>query len=105
MKTVLKPRFLSAKFTAGQNKNTPTPMQTNHKKLRYYAAMAGALLALSTSSSLAQNYVISFATNSAFATNASVGTWHWWGGATTVQEFSSYDVANDPTSGSLKMTV
>ena len=80
-------------------------MQTNHKKLRYYAAMAGALLALSTSSSLAQNYVISFATNSAFATNASVGTWHWWGGATTVQEFSSYDVANDPTSGSLKMTV
>jgi hypothetical protein len=106
MKTVLilKPYFLSATPSAGQNKNTPTPMQTNHKKLRYYAAVAGALLALSTSSSLAQNYLISFATNSAFATNANNGMWQWWGGATQVREFSSYDAGNDPTSGSLKLS-
>jgi len=104
MKTVPCFKLLPAKITAGQNKNTPTSMHINHKKLRYYTAMAGALLALSASTSLAQNYVISFGTNSAFATNATVGTWHWWGGAATVQEFSLYDAASDATSGSLKIT-
>src|ERR1043166_3279753 len=105
MKTVLSltPHFLSAK-TAGQNKNTPTPMQTNHKKLRYYTAMAGVVLALTTGSALAQNVLLDFGTNSIFATNNFSSAWHWWGGATTVQEFSPYDAGNDPASGSFKIT-
>jgi len=106
MKTVLsvKHYFPSAKTFAAQNKNTPTPMQTNHKKLRYYAVMANALLAL-TSSSLAQNVLLDFSTNSIFVTNNFACAWHWWGGATTVQEASTNDAGNNPTSGSLKITV
>ena len=79
-------------------------MQKNHKKLRYYTAMAGALLALTTGSALAQNVVLSFGTNSIFATNNFTCTWHWWGGAGTTQEFSFYDASSDATSGSLKIT-
>lgn len=76
----------------------------NHKKLRYYTAVAGALLALTTSSALAQNVLLDFSTNSIFAQTNFVCAWHWWGGATTVQEFSPYDAGNDPTSGSFKIT-
>jgi hypothetical protein len=105
MKTVLsvKHNSPSAKTFAAQNKNTPTPMHINHKKLRYYAAVAGALLAL-TSSSLAQNVLLDFSTNSIFVQTNFVTTWHWWGGAATVQEASTNDAGNDPTSGSFKIT-
>jgi hypothetical protein len=106
MKTVLslKPHFSSDRTSAAKNQNTPTPMQTNRKKLPYYAAIAGALLALMTGSALAQNVLLDFSTNSIFATNNFAGSWHWWGGAGTTQEFSYYDAGNNPASGSLKIT-
>jgi hypothetical protein len=74
-----------------------------HSGLR--PVLLGTVLVLAACSALAQNVVLSFGTNSIFATNGLAGAWQWWGGAATVREWVTNDAAGDPTSGSIKITV
>ncbi|HEX5218432.1 MAG TPA: hypothetical protein VFZ59_02605 [Verrucomicrobiae bacterium] len=67
--------------------------------------LVGTALATSLFTARAQNILIDFGTNSIWYTNASVATWQWWGGCTTVREWATNDVADDPESGSLKISV
>ena len=66
--------------------------------------LLGTALAMSALTVRAQNVVLSFGTNSNFATNGLAAAWHWWGGATTVHEWTANDAAGDPASGSVKIT-
>ena len=63
-----------------------------------------ALLTMAVTAS-AQNVLIDFGTNSIWYTNTSAATWQWWGGCSTVREWATNDAANDPASGSLKISV
>lgn len=89
-----------------------TPNQKNQpmKQIRSIksglrAVLVSAAVALTASSSLAQNVVLSFPTNSIFATNGLAAAWQWWGGAAAVRYFdATNDAGNDPTSGSIKIT-
>ncbi len=64
------------------------------------------VVAFTAGSSLAQDVLLTFPTNSIFATNGLAGAWHWWGGATTTTYFDpSTDAGGDLTSGSIKFEV
>ncbi len=65
----------------------------------------GCALVTSALTGRGQNFVLDFATNSIWSTNTGAATYKWWGGCSTVQEFATNDVANDPTSGSVKFTI
>jgi hypothetical protein len=81
-------------------------MKSNPGKLqltqRLFIAAAVLVIAMAGN---AQNVIVDFGTNSIFATNIATATWQWWGGCSTVREFATNDVANNPQSGSLKMTI
>jgi hypothetical protein len=63
-----------------------------------------AAILVTAANCLAQNVLLQFNNDSNFATNGLAAAWHWWGGATTVQEWTTNDAAGDTNSGSLKIT-
>ena len=69
------------------------------------SVLVGAALVTSAVTARAQNILIDFGTNSIWYTNTSAATWQWWGGCSTVREWATNDVANDPASGSVKISV
>lgn len=74
---------------------------------RSICAVAATVLLASAPVTKAQNVLLDFSTNSIWAqTNQTeLATWQWWGGCSTVREFSTNDAAGDPTSGSIKISV
>lgn len=74
---------------------------------RVRSLLLGAALATSLLTARAQNVVLDFNADSIWAqTNQTeLATWQWWGGCTTVREWATNDVADDPNSGSLKLSI
>ena len=71
--------------------------------------LLSAAAAFTASSLPAQNVKLSFDNDSSFATNYIANgnipaMWHWWGGAATVQEWTTNDANGNPNSGSIKIT-
>jgi hypothetical protein len=69
--------------------------------------LLGAALAMSVVTNQAQNVVLDFNSDSIWAqTNqTSLATWQWWGGCTTTREWVTNDVADNPESGSVKISI
>ena len=74
-------------------------------KLNFKPLCVGIALVTLAFTARAQNVLVDFGTNSVWYTNTSAATWQWWGGCTTVREWATNDVAGDPASGSLKISV
>jgi len=81
-------------------------MKLNHNfRQCLRSLLVGTALATCLFTARAQNILVDFSTNSIWYTNTSVATWQWWGGCTTVREWATNDIANDETSGSMKISV
>src|SRR5690242_12710744 len=83
-------------------KEIPT-LSPQFRKL-FFGALLASSLAMTCS---AQNWYEKFNTNSIWAqtNHTSLATWQWWGGCTTLREWTTNDAGNDPTSGSLHFVV
>jgi len=90
-------------------------MKTNSIK-RIIGVVTAAMVLASAPATNAQNVLLDFNSDSSFSTNMTVNpladppgtgaaSWQWWGGCSTVREWVTNDVADSPTSGSLKFSI